>query len=612
MTTPLTTRTPTPRVTLAALALGALAAWRIPTVLGMSLDSSPFAGQALNIVLWAAFTLLLRSAFACTDRRLTRIAYAIGLVFSGFVVVGKPIEATHAYAPVTWAAVLDGLLMLALYGVMFGALLTLLYQGAEALTRRSPRDTAESLPSKLLGNPFAVFLLLVGCWVPVWLAFWPGTFLYDSGTQFFTYVDWVHNTHHPLLHTLLLGACMMLGIEASPDGAATEGLALYSGLQLALLAAMLAYACHWLRRVKAPLAARVFVTAFFALFPFFPLWTFSAQKDVLFGGLVLLFVLQLADVWRDGAAALRSPFRVAAFLLISTLMMLFRNNGIYALCLTLPVAILWAKGSRLRLTGLLAVAVALYYLANGALIWATEATVPGKIELLSIPLQQIARTLRDEPDAIALDTEDVLGTVYGGNPAEYYNPPVADPVKWGTDYDAVDENLPQLLSLWVRMGLAYPKPYAEAFVEQNLPYFLPGSPMLYRIDIGVIQMEMYPIEEHSYFPELRKAYEHYDQTLTFLGVPGVRLLSDTAFYVWLTLAALGLSIYRKERHWSVGLWFLLALWGTCLVGPIAIIRYMLGIFYTLPVLLAAMLAPRGTRAALPEALAPLPAGNAAP
>ena len=62
----------------------------------------------------------------------------------------------------------------------------------------------------------------------------------------------------------------------------------------------------------------------------------------------------------------------------------------------------------------------------------------------------------------------------------------------------------------------------------------------------------------------------------------------------------------------MGLWFLLALWGTCLVGPIAIIRYMLGIFYTLPVLLAAMLAPRGTRAALPEALAPLPAGNAAP
>ena len=37
--------------------------------------------------------------------------------------------------------------------------------------------------------------------------------------------------------------------------------------------------------------------------------------------------------------------------------------------------------------------------------------------------------------------------------------------------------------------------------------------------------------------------------------------------------------------------FLLALWLTCLLGPVAIIRYLLAFFYAVPVLLAYMIRP---------------------
>ncbi len=213
--------------------------------------------------------------------------------------------------------------------------------------------------------------------------------------------------------------------------------------------------------------------------------------------------------------------------------------------------------------------------------------------MLSIPLQQIARTLRDNPEAIAYDTDGLIDTIYEVNPGDIYVPAVADPVKWTADYDAVDENLGGLLSLWVRMGVHNLKPYVEAFLEQNAPYYLPGATMIYHFDLGVVQIDLYPIEEHSYLPGLQAVVQEYDKSLSLFGLPGVRLLSDTAFYVWLAIAGLAYAIYKRQRQWMVAFTFLLAIWATCLIGPVAIIRYMLGFFYTVPVLWALMLKPEG-------------------
>ena len=581
------------RLTLASLALAVLATWRLKDALELPAGSLLFAASAISVVLVAALYLLFRAALPCPDKRLLRTVAIVGLLFSAFTLVGRRMEAARKLAAFTVPRALGGLLDWLLFALIYGAALLLIFRGVQALAARAPKAGGESRFSRVLGNGFAVFALLMVCWVPIWLAFYPGTFVYDSGTQFYTYLDWVLTTHHPLLHTLLMGFCIMLGIDNTADGSATVGLAIYSVVQMVLVAGMVAYACHWLRRRGAPLFARVAVTLLFALFPFYGIWSFSAQKDILFGSLVLVFVLQLVDVWQGGMAALKRPWRIVFFVLSATLMMLMRNNGVYALCLLIPFALIWAKGARLRAALLLVGCVAAYLLANGALIWATEADSPGKIEMLSIPLQQIARTLRDNPEAIAYDTDGLIDTIYEVNPGDIYVPAVADPVKWTADYYAVDENLGGLLSLWVRMGVHNLKPYVEAFLEQNAPYYLPGATMIYHFDLGVVQIDLYPIEEHSYLPGLQAVVQEYDKSLSLFGLPGVRLLSDTAFYVWLAIAGLAYAIYKRQRQWMVAFTFLLAIWATCLIGPVAIIRYMLGFFYTVPVLWALMLKPEG-------------------
>ena len=598
-------RTSAKYTNVAALLLAVLCAWRLPVCFGLGADSVLFSSRGITVALAAGLYLLLRCGLTCRDRRLLYCAYGLGLAFSLMTVMGEQLKTNGEFLPFAWLSLLDGLFLWTLFALVYGSLLVMAARGMSRLADRA--DKTESLFDKISGNFFVVFALLLLCWLPALLACWPGSFRDDAVVQFYQYMDGSYAAHHPLLHTLFLGFLMMTGIDRDAEGSAATGLALYGVVQLVLMAAIVAWACHWLRRKRVPAGVRVGVTLFFALFPFYGLWSFNAVKDVLFAGFALLFVMNLIDLWQDGYALLRSPLRIIGFVLSALLMMLFRNNCIYALGLLLPFAVLWAKGARWRVAGLLAGCMAAYLLANAGLTAALEAESGSVVEALSIPLQQISRTLKADPDALTSEEDRALiDALYEGvSPSEYYYPASADPVKWAISYDLLEENLPRLLSLWARLGVTHSKPYAEAFLVQNLPYTLPGADTLFRLDLGLVSMDLYPLETSSYLPELYTLYQRYDDTQTFLGLPGVRLLSDTAFWVWVCLAGFVYGLYRRQRAFQAAFGFLLAYLCTCLMGPIAAMRYVVVLFYAAPVLLAAMLGKGEKGAELKKQIAAL-------
>lgn len=586
----------------AALAIAAVAAWRLPNGYGLAENDSLFAGSAITLILLAGLYLLLKNAFQITDRRLNRTAYFLGGMFAVVTVVCADVRANNGFSAFRWLPFLYGVLAAASFTAVYGAALALLFQGMDRLSA-SPAK-AESVFSKVLGNWAFAFALLLVCWLPVWLAFWPGIFVSDCVTQFYQYYNYDFSAHHPLLHTLLLGWCVTTGIDLDPDGFSALGVAIYSVVQMVLLAAMMAWALRWLRKHRAPLWSRVCVTLLFTLFPLYSTFSFSCQKDILFSGLGLLFLLELVDVWQDGFKALRSPWRVIRLTVITVLMLLMRNNGVYALALLLPFAVAWAKGVRVRLGALLLACMALYFGVNTGLKAALEAKDIDRVEMLSIPLQQMARTLQQNPDALPDDeARELIDAIYPYGFEEYYLPSLADPVKWASDYDVVEERMGDILSLWARMLPANLKPYMEAFLIQNLPYLLPGSEMIYYLDSESRVSEMeetFPLVEQSRIPALKELYRQYDKTLTLLGLPGVRLLSDAAFQIWLAMAGLALAVYRRQKGYMAAFTFILTVWFTCLIGPVAILRYLLIAFYGVPVLLAGMLAKPEAPAAVPQ------------
>lgn len=516
------------------------------------------------------------------DRRLIISALIPAAFFALMTVLGSDMQAHSALQRPFWLSALLFVGWLLVFGAGMTGIL-LLMNRAETVKARP-----EGKLGRITGSFGFAFVLLVLCWLPVWLAFWPGTFSPDSITQFYAYYNGDHSSHHPLLHTLLLGSLMTLGLDLHPEGYATYGLAMYCAVQLVLTAGCVAYGISWMKRRGVPVWARLITLGLFALNPFYAPWAFYAQKDVLFGALVLVFCLQLADMWTFGM----KPVRMIGFVLTAVLMMLLRNNGIYALALLLPFAVWWAKGMHIRMTALLAGCMALYVAVNAGLMAVLYAAEGSKVEILSIPLQQIARTLREDPSARELDEDGVLDTLFGEEDiSALYSESIADPLKWSVDYDLLDENIPALIKLWAKMGVRHFGIYVEAFLAQNLPYLLPNSDMLQSFDFGIQQPEWFPIEETSYLPSLRAAYEGYEQNLIFADIPGTKLLCHPAFYVWLAVAGFACACFQHKYGLMTAFGFLIAVWFTCLLGPVAIMRYLLGVYYAVPVLWGAMLIP---------------------
>ena len=149
------------------------------------------------------------------------------------------------------------------------------------------RGYTRALRQKKTFRAGRAFAFILACYVPMFCVAFPGSFAYDVPYQLRQVVTGAYSTHHPLLHTLALGGLLQLGRAL---GDINLGAALYTALQMALLAGCFALTCGSIARQSGARAAKR-ATVFFALYPLNMVMAVNATKDVLFGG---FFALTLA------------------------------------------------------------------------------------------------------------------------------------------------------------------------------------------------------------------------------------------------------------------------------------------------------------------------------
>ena len=131
------------------------------------------------------------------------------------------------------------------------------------------------------------FLFILACYVPMFGVAFPGSFAYDVPYQLRQVATGAYSTHHPLLHTLLLGGLLQLGRAL---GNIDIGAAIYTAVQMGLLAGCFALTCGSIARQCGARAAKR-SAVFFALYPLHMVMAVNATKDVLFGGFFALLFL---------------------------------------------------------------------------------------------------------------------------------------------------------------------------------------------------------------------------------------------------------------------------------------------------------------------------------
>ena len=427
----------------------------------------------------------------------------------------------------------------------------------------------------------AVMGVLILCWSPYLIAFFPGTVCWDLGemvAQFFGQRPM--DTWHPVFTTWLIGSCVWLGRLVGSDNL---GAALYTLLQTAALAYALARAMQFVRSRHVSRAAYLAALAFFALTP---LWGGYAQfisKDTLYTAALLMFTLSVLRLLH-GAPAQREAPRLFLWGLLSCLL---RSNGLYVVLPTaLAMGLFAVRGrDRLRVGAALAACVSCALLFSHALLPALGIRDETASGLYSVCFQQSARVLRDHGDTVTPEEYAEIDRVLDAERLpELYEPWISDPVKYtfrqyGEGAESEKQAPARYRETWLSMLKKYPLTYAEAFFAGNVSYYT-FAPKIegetYNNQAGNrLVFETYSLGEDPRFLHTTQiaALEPMRTLLSLFArgwrhIPLLGLLYACAAYTW-TLVGAGLSVvYQRRARLLVGFLPALLSLGVCLLSPV--------------------------------------------
>ena len=458
--------------------------------------------------------------------------------------------------------------------------------------------------------------VIFACWLPVFLAYYPSVFAYDAEGQLYQVIAGDYSTHHPLLHTLFLGAFFRLGGRL---GSYSAGMAVHSVVQMLLMAGAFAGALTYLYEKRTARWARILLLLFYGLFPTNSVLAISTTKDVLFSALVLLYTVwfyhltcdrNMQVVWKERAVCI----------LLGVLMLLFRNNAVYAFVVSVPVLfwgmrrikndqtsqpgnILWDGKAAGKEYLRLSLGILLLFAVSAVSLKAlTHAQSGSPREMLSVPLQQMARVWVHEENGELMEDQSLRQEMEKYMPSEWgfslYDPHLADRVK---NIAIIHDDPKGLIKTWIRLGMEYPGIYIDAFLDNSVGlWFLPDDTHARVYGIGTETGFGYlstdnrtmpagcEIVEHSYLPGLRALMEKIVSDNEYENWPVVKFLFAPALYWWLLYLYVVVVLYKKRYREALPAVFLVVYYLTLLLSPTVLIRYMYPLVVTVPVILSCL------------------------
>ncbi len=470
--------------------------------------------------------------------------------------------------------------------LLIAAALLPLAMAALALLLRLSGRRAQAARRGGIFSAKKAFGVILACYVPMFLVACPGSFAYDVPFQLRQVFTGAYSTHHPLIHTLLLGGCVALGRAL---GSIDLGASLYTLTQMALLSACFALACASIARRCGDRTARRSL-AFFALYPLHMLLSVNATKDVLFGGCFAL-TLALAFELAQTPAERADGRLVAGLAAAGALMMLLRNNAVYAAAVWLLALI----PAGLRRRGLLRsalLAVMLSLLLNSLLGAATGAVKGDLSEMLSWPIQQLARARLTQSENLTQEECAQIDALMPEEAWRNYDPTISDPVKFEFDTQALLSDVGRYARVYVSVGAKCPQAYLDALLDHTYSFWYPYSQYGvsgYYLQMGISDRyyewcDFERISDQSLAPRVRASLSWRFGAQGAMQIPGVGWLFNMGVIVWVMLYLVLREMYLgRWRSFACGMLPVL-LWGTFLLGPVMAGRYIYPFVCSLPVL----------------------------
>lgn len=437
------------------------------------------------------------------------------------------------------------------------------------------------------------FFFLLLCWLPVFLAVYPGFFVYDAQEEYVQVASRTFSTHHPLVHVLLLGG-MVCGVHKLTDSY-NLGIACYTILQMLFVAGGFTFLFCYLRKKGIPRVVRLIGLVYLGLFPTVVMFTLCSAKDGLFTAALLLLLICLLEMGMQESFFSSKGWRLL-FALSGMAMMLLRNNGFYAFLVMIPILVILQRKQWRQVLFLGALAVAGCLLVNGGLKTALHAQSGEYQEILTVPIQQLARTYKYAPEVFSEEDREILYEVLPEEALSLYTPRLSDPVKYRFDNAAFARDKAKYAGLWMRVGLKKPLVYLNAWWLTSYGFWYPntvinvyGGNTVFTFTYKDNSYFGYEVEEpgvrESKIPWLDEVYRKLSLEVWKEKVPVVSWLFSPGAMFW--LYAFLFTWLLNNRRYEILYPFLpiFLLWLTVLLGPTYLPRYVLFLWYGFPLLL---------------------------
>ena len=439
------------------------------------------------------------------------------------------------------------------------------------------------------------------CWLPYFLIYFPGWISNDSVWQLEQVCGWVEpSNHHPYFHTMIIKCFFMLGFRIF--GTYTGAAATFVVAQMIFMSCVYALILYdFYRKGAHPfwLALGLF---FYAGLPMNGLYATCIGKDVIFAGVLLLYVREINLFLSKEKQNLPSDGKVWRWLgenksylcltIYGFLVCVLRSNGILVFAGTaagMILAGLIQKKVRSRSWQKIlvssAVVLGCYLVYTGPVLNALHVTQPDTIEGLTMPTQHIISAYVNNGEITEEEMALLNQAVPMENIASYYNPYFFDIVKEYIraegDQQFIADNKGAFLKVWLQIGLRNPVQYLDAEVRQTCGYWM--------FDCNEPIYEQYRMAENPFDLAVQRKVFSYDFGLWMDDF----LMKFQDFYnrvwslgltTWTLLFCMAYALYRR-RSFLPYLPYVMLFVSLLLATPVhAEFRYTYGMFVALPYL----------------------------
>lgn len=534
-----------------------------------------------------------------SKKRKNVVTMILSFIFTIFLTIGSSFIISDSLDAVIKHPIIT-MLMMVISFIILNAIITFLFNKLDNYeVKEKKNDKKTGFISKMIDkHPFWFSLIVILLfWLIYIIAFYPAIMSPDPSfqiLQFFgidnkysTYVNLIDKSviitnHHPVIHTLLIGSCVKLGV--SIFNSTNAGLFIYSIIQTLILASTLSYTIKFLKEINVSVNVRKAVLLIYALVPVFPFYAMSPVKDVIFGCLIILYIISIYKFIK-----LKNKINVKTMIkeiILMILITLFRNNGIHIIILSFPFLLLLGRKNLMKYLIIFIVVVLSYFTYDKVILPHFKIT-PGSVrEMLSVPFQQTARyVIKNDAKIPEKDKKAIDKILDYDTLKKRYDPEKADDVKNKFNKDATDRDLKNYFIVWFKELKDDPKTYVEATLNNTYGYFYPVKTNWYIYVNENKTINNYGFDYHfNDLNVLRSALIAFG--LVFPYIPFLGLIVNIGFNTWILLFMMAYLIYRKKYKEIIYLIPSIIVLLVCFASPVnTYFRYALPNVFAMPTML---------------------------